>query len=357
MDKQKVLIISASAGSGHIRAGEALKNNLKKYRGDEFEVEHIDVIDHVSLPMKAAVLNTHTLLINKMPKLWGFIYETSNNPNVKEAYNTVTNKLKKINSAPLYEHIKECGPDHIVCTHFLPPEILANTPNKYKINVEISVLVTDYGIHELWLSEKVDKFFVGSRKMKWEMIKKGIKQNKIENIKIPVDPTFEEIKKEKKKNVKKELGLNSKKPTILILSGGQGQGEIKEAVRQVVQIERDLSLVAITGKNKKLKSKLEKISTNKDYKVIGWTDEIEKYIKAADVVISKPGGMTTTECAYMNTPIITVNPIPGQEEANAQYILENNLGFIAKSENEIEFYIQKIFDSNNSQNKSITQLL
>ena len=346
MNKKKVLIVSASIGSGHTRAGEALKQNLEKYRADEFIVKHIDLMAYKPKWLSLIFKKGYNFFANKIPTTWSFLYKASNNKKSNFLQNYIyKNFLRKITNTSFYNTVEHFAPDKIICTHFLAPQLLSN---KILKNTQLSVIITDYGLHQLWLNKKVDQYFVAASEIKQKIKSKDINPQQVKIINLPVNPRFHEIKNKTSQKIKKQLGINTKKPLVLSLSGGKGLGKIQSTTKKLLSLNLDYSLIAIAGKNKKLKNKLKEIESDKKYKVIGWTDKIERYIKAADVVVSKPGGMTTTECAYLQTPIIAINPIPGQEEENAKYIVRNNLGFFAQDNTEIKLFIKKII--NNSLN-------
>lgn len=337
---KKILIISLSAGAGHVRAGEA----LKKQAGLSFknlEIKHIDMAEYITLPMKKTAIDTYTLMIKKMPELWGFLYQKTDQPKITKKFNSLTRKLKNVNSLKLYDEIQSYTPDSIICTHFLPAEVILNASKKHETKIPVSIVVTDYDLHGLWLVPDTSHFFVATEKIKWKMINRNIPESKITVSGIPIDPCFYEEKSNTTLKNKHEIPLDQK--TILVLSGGQGLGKTKKVVKTLFQTKKTLTIIAIAGKNKKLENSLRSLQapTHIKFIPIGWTNIIDEYMRIADVILTKAGGITTTECTTLNKQIIITDPIPGQEEHNTDYILENNLGVIARSEEDVLWYVEQ----------------
>lgn len=336
----KLLIISVSAGAGHVRAGEALKKTAEcKY--PNIEAVHIDMMDYVTLPVRRAIVDSYDLLVKQAPELWGLIYDKTNNPKRVKRLNKLSKLVNRINATSLYEYVEKFKPDSIICTHFLPANALVEVPAKYTINCLKSIVMTDYDKHALLLAPKLEYYFVATEKMQWKMIQHGIKKEHIINTGIPVDPVFNTQKDQKKLREKLNIDLNEK--VILVLSGGQGMGKADDIVKGLFKISQKTTIIAIAGKNKKLEKRLKQLDLPKHLplKIIGWTNSIDEYMRISEVVITKPGGMTTTECIALNKPIIAIHPIPGQEQANALHIIENNYGKIALSYEDISYYADK----------------
>jgi processive 1,2-diacylglycerol beta-glucosyltransferase len=342
---KKILIISLSAGAGHIRAAEAVEKTIQqKYKN--IEVKHIDMAKYISMPMKKTVIDSYALMAKRLPELWGFLYEKTDNPKITKKFNSLTKQIKTVNSTRLYDLIKNYNPDKILSTHFLASEIVLNAPKKYKFNIPVSTLITDYDLHNLWLVPGTEKYFVATEKMKWKIVKQeNIPEKNIIVSGIPIDPVF--YKNKSISELKNKHDIPKKKKTILVMSGGQGLSKSDEVVKSIFDIKKSIAIIAIAGKNKKLEKKLKSLKPPKNIhlKTIGWTDKIDEFMRIADIIISKPGGITTTECVTLKKPIIATQPIPGQEEHNAQYILENNLGFVAHDAEDMLYYLNSILNS------------
>lgn len=337
---KKVLLVSLSTGSGHVRAANALQETAKKHFSSNIATTHIDLKDFITLPVKTALIDSYDLLIKQAPDIWGFLYNKTNTPLISKQLKKITKSLEKINTSKFISYIEQIKPDYILFTHFLPADIYSS--HKKNSNLPpFGVLVTDYGLHELWISEGAQDYFVATQKMAEVLKRHKIKTKNIHVSGIPVDPVF--YKKQNKLKIRKTLNINTSKKPILVLSGGNGLTDLSIIINSLCESNKKLHIFAITGKNKKLKNKLQKIKTPKNIslEVLGWVDNINDYITACDIVIGKCGGMTTSECMTAKTPIIAIDPIPGQEEQNAQFILENKLGYIAKTKEDILYYLHQ----------------
>ena len=337
----KLLILSISgAGAGHIRVAKTLEK-IAREKFPDVETIHADMVDYISLPMKTTVIDSYALLAKRMPEFWGFLYDTTNQPDTARRFTKLTKQLKRMNSLRLYEHIRDVDPDAILCTHFLPADIVLNAPKKYLSRMpSVSVILTDYDIHSLWLVPGTHHYFVATEKMKWKMERKGIPAEHVTVSGIPVDPSFLESKSVAELKTKHRIKENQK--TILVLSGGVGMGKSDKIAKTLFEMKEPATLIIIAGNNPKLEKTLRALQPPPHIAldVIGWTDAVDEYMRIADVVVSKPGGLTTTECIALGKPLIVVDPIPGQEERNAEFILEHNHGRVARSPEDLLYYVE-----------------
>lgn len=341
---KKILLISVSTGSGHVRAAKALEKTAK-IKFPDMDIVHIDMMDYVSFPLKKTVLNSYNILAGQLPEVWGFFYKKTNKLKISKLAQKMAGLLNTINTGPFYNYIKTTQPDSILCTHFLPIHALSTITSLNKKTNTISILLTDYHNHFFQTSPIIKHYFVPSEKIKWRMVYMGIPEENIIVSGIPVDPVFYENKQVEK--LKKIYQTDNTQKTILVLSGGQGLVNTNQIIFTLFKTNKNLHIFAVAGMNDKLKRALEKLSPPKNMRltVLGWTDKIDEYMRIADIIITKPGGLTTTECIILKKPIIATSPIPGQEEYNAEYILENNLGVIARAPEDLLYYMQKDFAS------------
>ncbi len=335
---KKLIIISVSNGSGHVRAADAVRKTMNQLHPDVI-AEHIDMVDYIRLPMKTAVVKSYDLMIKQMPELWGFLYHKTDNQTVTGQYHHFSKLMHRMNAAPLYEKIAEFKPDYILCTHFLPAQAIFDAPKKYAYRGMMGAVMTDYYNHSFLVHKKIDQYFVATEKLKWLLETRGIEKDKITASGIPVDPVFYETKSVA--DLKKKHGFKDSEHIVLVLSGGQGLAKIDNIVTELCSINMPITIIAIAGSNERLRKKLTNLKTPKHCTLhtIGWTDEIDEYMRFSDVIITKPGGMTTTECVVLDKPIVAIQPIPGQEEYNAEYILEHQHGHIAHSPNDLMYTV------------------
>jgi len=355
MEKKKVLLISLSAGSGHVRAAAAIKNEaFLNY--PELAVEHIEMTDYVNRSLKKTIIKSYDLMAQKIPELYGFFYKKTDTPKISKYVKRISNFFNQFNCGKFFKYIKDYNPDYILCTHFLPVYALLSLQKKNHLKAQISLLTTDYYSHDLQIIKNIDHYFVSHEKISYHLTESGIKPSHITISGVPVDPIFYQAKS--LEELKKSYQLTPEKFNILLLSGGKGLVDIGNIIKTLLNYKKPLHIIAITGRNKKLEEELNKLTVTApmSFQIIGWTDKIDEYMRIADVIISKPGGLTTTECIVLSKPLIAISPIPGQEEYNARFILEDQFGVVAQNTSDLIYYLDK-FDiwSKNITNKKPPQ--
>ena len=342
--KKKILLISVSAGAGHVRAADAIKKTTES-NYPEFEVLHIDFLDYIPKTIKKLFFDWYELVAKHSPQLYGFLYRQTNRPQIKKIAIKLTELLSKINAKDFLNHIVECNPDYIVCTFFIPADIIAHARDEYTIKAPLATLVTDYGIHDFWITSKEQTYFVATKEMKEEILKKDIEATQVVVSGIPIDPIF--FEKKSTNDLKEKYRVSKDKKIILLLAGGKGLMKSEQVANILFELDEPVIIIAIAGKNKTLETSLKSLDvpTHHELQIIGWTDRIDEYMRIADLIITKSGGMSTTECITTGKPCIIVNPIPGQEEANAKYILDKKYGKVVVDPDNILLYTRELLET------------
>ncbi len=327
---KRVLILSASAGAGHVRAAEALMKDFQAHPAvaNGGDVQHWDILKYTSAVFRTIYSKVYLDLINRAPWLLGMVYKGTDKP-WKEG---ITQAFEKFNAGPFIKSFREFQPDLVVCTHFTPPNIISwlNTHKKGSLGgglkIYPSIVVTDLDLHAMWLTRSYSRYFVALEETKIYLRQMGIPEEQVTVSGIPVDPVFR-IQKDKRQT-REALGLEADRFTILISAGGFGVGPVELLLAELLTMKLPAQVVAIAGKSEELKAKLEKLAKKapadaavKIYP-IGFTRQMDEYMAAADLLISKPGGLTTSEAMARGLPMCVVNPIPGQEERNSDHLLE-----------------------------------
>jgi len=333
---KKVLILSAAVGAGHLRAAEALEKTFKQMNAAE-EVKNIDVLNYTNPLFRRLYGKAYLDMVNTMPEVLGWMYDSLDKPWENERRRLA---LDRLNTQPLISLLKKEKPDMAVCTHFLPSEIISWLKAKKKIDFPQTIVVTDFDAHAMWLCHNYEQYFVALEETKVHLAKIGIPADKITVSGIPIDPVFAESKD--KTAMREKFGLDKDKLTILVSAGGFGVGNIEHLLEALSDLQTPSQIVAICGRNEELKTKLEKLSREKlnnervRFIPIGFTREMDEYMSAADLIVGKPGGLTTSEALAKDLIFVVVNPIPGQEERNSDHLLEkgcaikcNNLPVLA----------------------------
>jgi processive 1,2-diacylglycerol beta-glucosyltransferase len=224
--------------------------------------------------------------------------------------------------------LKRIQPDLCVATHFLPAEIIAWLIAKRKLRAHNAIVVTDYDVHAMWLCQTVDRYYVAMDEAREYLARIGVPREKLLVTGIPIDPLF--AAPASRSDARKQLGLDATANVILISAGGYGIGPIEQLVKDLLAPGRPWQIVAIAGKSEKTRKRLELIAREAGkipsgaprLSAVGFTSEMDKYMAAADVMVGKAGGLTTSEALARALPMVLIEPIPGQEERNADHLLE-----------------------------------
>jgi processive 1,2-diacylglycerol beta-glucosyltransferase len=314
-----ILILHATAGAGHTRAAQAIAAALK---AKEIPCRLVDILDCTPALFRRMYVKSYIDLVQKAPELWGYLYDRSDV--VRPATSTrVKARLafNQLNSQPFKKLLKEAAPKAIVCTHFLPLELLSDLKRRGKIDVPVHAVVTDVSPHAFWVYPHIDFYHVATPSAARELERKDFPAERIRVTGIPVDPVFTERTAAPAARVK--LGL-PERPTVLLLSGGFGVGPMVEALESFRDSRAEISLVVVAGKNAELEAKCRAVAKTLPVpvQVHGFVTNMHEWMDAADLIVTKPGGLTTTEALAKGKPMALVSPIPGQEQRNCEYLLE-----------------------------------
>jgi processive 1,2-diacylglycerol beta-glucosyltransferase len=335
---RKVLLLSASAGAGHVRAAEAIEKAFKEAKDNgSREVHHIDVLNYTNKVFRHLYSKAYIDLVNKMPEVPGWVYDKLDKPWKNERRRLA---LDKLNTRPFVKLLRKYQPDLIVCTHFLPAEIVSWLKAKERLSSRQVIIVTDFDVHAMWLVHHYERYFVALEEARVYLEALGIPPSKITVSGIPIDPVFA-VKKDKQE-MRAKHGLAPDRTTILLSAGGFGVGSVDALVNSLLPLKNRAQIVAICGRNEELKKRLSRLASRikpdatVTLKPFGYTKEMDELMTASDLVIGKPGGLTTSEALAKGLVFVIVNPIPGQEERNSDHLLEgavaircNNLPTIA----------------------------
>ena len=340
--KQRVLFLSLSFGTGHNHAAEAIKKALTTVN---LEVESfiVDSLSYTNPITEKIYRNTYHKMIKTTPELWGRIY---NSERLVERTNKIRNLMNRINSRGLRSLLKEFNPEVIVCTQWLPCGVVCSLKARgWLDNIPIVNVITDFGVHSFHIYKEVSAYVVASESVREKLVKKGTEPDKIHPFGIPIDPVFGE--KLNRGKMEEKLGLKGDMLTVLISGGGLGLGPITGVIRHLNKFKNLLQVIVVTGKNKTLKRRLERLSPRLDFplKVYGYVDNIYELMEVADLVISKPGGLSTSEAFAKNLPIIIVNPIPGQETENSDFITNGGAGIKVDRVEEINENVEELLNN------------
>lgn len=324
---KKVLLLSASAGAGHVRAAEAIEKAFKETEnGERLEVNHLDILNYTNKVFRHLYSKAYIDLVNKLPEVPGWVYDKLDKPWKNERRRLA---LDKLNTRPLVKLLRGYQPDLIVCTHFLPAEIVSWLKAKERLASRQVIIVTDFDVHAMWLVHHYEHYFVALDEARAYLEALGIPPRKITVSGIPIDPVF--AKQKEKDEMRSKHGLARDRTTILLSAGGFGVGSVDALIASLLPLQHRAQVVAICGRNEELKKRLTKLAARSKpnatvlLKPFGYTREMDELMTASDLVLGKPGGLTTSEALAKGLVFVIVNPIPGQEERNSDHLLEGGV--------------------------------
>ncbi len=338
---QKVAILSVSAGAGHVRAAEALEAAAARWY-PEVETIHLDLMDLVPKLFRKSYADSYVKVVQNLPAFWGYLYARTDRQEADSAMNRLRAAVERLNTRKFRRTMRELAPDHVICTHFLPAQILSEQIAKGAFDRPVWVQVTDFDVHAMWVHERMTGYFAADGEVAWRLAQRGIPGETVRVTGIPVMPVFGEPHSRAARAA--ELGLDPGRMTLLLMSGGAGVTAIEILAERLLRMEGDFQIVALAGRNERLLADLRAVAARHPGRLfpMGFTRTIEQVMACADIAITKSGGLTTSECLAMGLPMIVVSPIPGQEERNANYLLENGAALIAADPSALAYRVSRL---------------
>jgi processive 1,2-diacylglycerol beta-glucosyltransferase len=321
----KILILSASVGGGHLRAAEAMELALRQ-TAPGAAIRNIDVLTLANKAFRRIYGKGYLDVASRAPHFLGYVYDRLDRPRQKEGEfepDRLRVALEKLNMQPFLRLLKSERWDMVVNTHFLPAEIIGSLRSSGQISVLQVTVTTDFMTHRLWVQEPCEHYFVATAESAVYLHSWGVHPERISVTGIPIHPVF--CRRKGRSECIRSRGLSGDRPIILLLSGGFGVGPIEQIFQAVLTVACPIEVVVVCGRNEELHRKLSLLPAPPRHRVVvfGYTADIDELMAVADVVISKPGGLTSAEVLARGSVLAIVNPIPGQESRNSDYLLEN----------------------------------
>lgn len=336
-----ILVLSVSAGAGHVRAAEAIRATAARSHPG-LKVEHLDVMEVVPRLFKRLYADSYLKIINRHPAFWGYLYHASDQSKPDGTLTRLREALERLNTRALVKRIRELAPRIIVCTHFLPAQLLARLRRLGEMQTPTWVVVTDFDIHLLWVREGLSGYCVASDEVAWRLRERGIGDTPVRVTGIPIDPAFSAMPS--RADCARELGLDPARRTILLMSGGHGVGNLHSIAQRILAIPGDHQVLAMAGRNEELLAALRALGEANPGRLVahGFTRTPERLMACADLAVGKPGGLSTSECLAIGLPMLVVSPIPGQEERNSDHLLEHGAALKAHDAAGLEHRMRRI---------------
>lgn len=317
----KILIFSVSIGAGHDSVAQAIAERLLA-EAPGSEVKIVDTFRYINSILNKVVVGSYMETLRFTPKVWGYLYDQAEEG---EKLVEFSHLFAKIISPKLTQLINQVKPDVIIATHAFPTGMLGVLKCRGKLHIPVVSAVTDFHIHPIWISRGIDLYFIHSADIADPLLQEGIPWEKIKPVGIPIRMQFGQ--KFNPVQVKKEFRLSGD-PVVLVMGGGLGLGRIEVITKKILSDER-LGVVVVTGKNKRLYDSMRKWD-NPRLRLFSYVEDMAKVIAACDLVISKPGGVTSAEVLAMNKPLVIYSSFPGQEDRNTDYLLNRGAAIKVK---------------------------
>ena len=343
----KIIIFYASYGGGHLNAAKSINEYiLENYKN--VDIELIDCMKYINKTIEKVTTSAYNEMAKKAPWAWGKIYADSQ----KGPLAHLSSRSNKIMAIKLLKLLREKNADLIISTHPFGSQMCSYLKRKGKINSKIATIMTDFAPHDQWLvgSDFTDYFFVAHDKMKKYLINKNIPEEKIFSTGIPISTRF--TKKYDKEKLLKEFNLQPGKQTILFFGGGEyglGKSKTFNIFENLIQANENMQIIAISGKNPEMKKEFENIieKHNKSncVKLLSYTNKVPELMSISDLVVTKPGGLTTSESLASCLPMVIINPIPGQEKENAEFLENHGIAVWIKNSNESKMIFELLLSN------------
>jgi len=316
----RVLITTVTAGAGHLQAAAALEEAWSlSSPGDH--LTQVDVLDHVPKLYRKVYVEGYVKLIEKAPELWGYLFKKTDNHRMLSKVGKWRGELARHAYRSFAKLLREHQPDIVLSTHFLPVEILAGVQRRHpEFKPFHACVVTDFEAHALWLEHQVDLYCVAAEETRKSLIARGMKAERVVATGIPIAQRFSQASDAAA--VRRRYGWRDDLPILLVLGGGFGMGPVAEVLVALDQVAAQFQTVVVAGRNAELRQALAGKERQHPTDVLGFVTNMHELMSVSSLIISKPGGLTTSEALALGKPLFILNPIPGQEAANSDYLLE-----------------------------------
>ncbi len=339
--KNRVLLMYITKVSGHRQATVAIQKSLKQL-DPGIEAPTINGFGFTYPILEKVVNRAYMSVIKRTPKVWDYMYD---NPKIVKKSESIKNFLHKTSYDKVAKLFLRHKPDVVVCTQAFPCGMVAHYKMEHNLKTTIIGVLTDFSPHSFWINEGVDYYVVPSVEAKERFIKKGVPSDAIKVYGIPMRSKFSS--QLDKNPIAKKLELDPEIPTVVIMGGGQGLGPIKSTVKSLIKVKMDFQMIVLAGVNKKIISSLKRYTKRSEKKILiyEFATNVDELMELATIIITKPGGITTAECLAKGLPMVIVNPIPGQEMRNTDFLIKKGVGIRIDDTNDIGEEVELLLKS------------
>jgi processive 1,2-diacylglycerol beta-glucosyltransferase len=340
----KVVILSTSVGAGHTRAAEALERAFLDL-GAAREVRHVDALKYANRIYASLYVKATSYMVHRMPVVARWSFDALDKPWKNDRQRVAFDRL---NARPLVRMLQDYQPEIAVCTHFLPAGILSSlTPSDRRTPRQVTV-ITDLDVHAIWLSRSCEHYFVALEESRERLKTFGIAADRISGTGIPVDPAFSLPKN--KSEICDKHGLQENCPTILVSAGRLRRGPLERVMHSLMSLRRKAQIIVVCGGNEDLKKRVEQdvsrlsVDALVTFKIVGYTRDMDEFMAVCDIMVGRPGGLITAEALASGLAFVIVKPTPGQEERNADHLLEAGAAIRCNDLSLLTYKIERLLD-------------
>lgn len=339
----RILIATITAGGGHLQAAAALDEAWRSLRPRD-TIERIDLMKFFSPLHRKLYNNGYIQLVNRAPELWGLLFKKTDNPKLVRRLARLRRMFPPNSTMKFIRFMKQFKPDVVLCTHYLPAEILGKARKQWDHEPPLAVcVVTDFEAHALWMGEAVDLYCVAAEETKARLMARGVAEENILATGIPTSAKFSAPVDAAA--VRKRMGLRDDLPTLLVLGGGFGMGPVAEILTELNKVAVPFQAIVVAGRNEELRRKLAVMDHTHPTHVLGFASNMHELMSVAELIVSKPGGLTSSEAMALGRPLCIMNPIPGQEAANSDFLLERGAAVKVNRVEDLPYRIEKLLGS------------
>jgi processive 1,2-diacylglycerol beta-glucosyltransferase len=340
----RILIATVTAGAGHVQAAAALEEAWRIMRPRD-AVQRLDVLSFTPRLYRKVYVDGYVKIVEHAPELYAHMFKKTDNPLLVKKLTRFRRTLAHLTTNKFVTQLKKFKPDAVLCTHYLPLEILAHLRSKAKqpFRPMTVSIITDFEAHALWMEAGVDLYCVAAEETKARLVARGAASDRVVATGIPVSAKFNTPVDPAL--VRKRMGLRDDLPVLLVLGGGFGIGPVAEVLIEINKLPQIVQVLVVCGRNEELRRELSIQERRQPTHILGFVNNMHDLMAVADLVISKPGGLTTSEALAMGKPLFVLNPIPGQEAANSDFLLEHGAAAKANRVEDLPYRLEKLIGS------------
>lgn len=344
-ERKNILFISAPVGAGHVRAAQAVAKALQEI-DPSIRTQQANVFDFFHPFLGQGILKLYLQMLAAFPQVYGTMYGWGNDSSLALfGRRQVSRYLAK----KMQRYIEDYSPSAIVCTHATPAGLIAYLHRHSGLQIPTFAVVTDFVVHRLWVYPEINRYYVADEALREFLNQEGIDSERSKAFGIPVDTKFSSSVA--RDTILQRLNLPTDGKNILIMGGGAGILPMAEILTACDRLNAPVRFIAVTGKNQKLYKELSELAKGLSHptRILGFVNNVHELMSCADILLSKPGGMTSAEALACGLPMIIFKPIPGQEEANTRFLVERNYALRADTIESVTMNLQRLLSDSSQE--------